>query len=194
LSQRYWVIRTLSHGRLSPIIYLKYISEKSKLSIHIFTHICTCRNATEIGWLDITKGGGEAQWERRWFELKDGVIRHAPSNDDADAKDSVFIPIENIIRLVTDNKKKRRHHNASGGTRGGGEEDEVEGGGGGGGCGHVTAEHLITMKTTHEKLILRAETSDDLNRYYQNKCVSFLFPLVLSIVLVLVYLALFLHH
>ena len=110
---------------------------------------CNFRNATEVGWLDITKGdqksNAERQWQRRWFELKDGVIRHAPSNTEQDAKESVFIPIENIIRLVTDNKKKRRQQLTTEGS-------------------DVAPEHLITMKTTHEKLILRAESSDDLNR------------------------------
>ena len=133
----------------------------SKL-LEVTFHSCVsvCRNATEIGWLDITKGGGEPQWQRRWFELKDGVIRHAPSNDEQGARESVFIPIENIIRLVTVNKKKKRRH----------QDGSAEGGEGGSSSSSSSSsvsaapEHLITMKTTHEKLILRAESSDDLNR------------------------------
>lgn len=104
------------------------------------------RNANETGWLDITKGGAPPNWQRRWFELKNGVIRYAPSAEDKDIGDSVFIPIENIIRLVID--KKKNHHNS---------KSE---------CSEATSsEHLITMKTTHEKLILRADTNDDLHRW-----------------------------
>ena len=40
-------------------------------------------------------------WVRRWFELKDGIMRHADSSSPADYESSTFIPIENIIRLVT---------------------------------------------------------------------------------------------
>ncbi len=38
-------------------------------------------------------------WEPKWSELKDGVFRYA--NSEEDRRSSIFIPIENIIRLVT---------------------------------------------------------------------------------------------
>eukprot|EP00602_Paraphysomonas_sp_CaronLab_P002178 CAMPEP_0185027176 /NCGR_PEP_ID=MMETSP1103-20130426/11952_1 /TAXON_ID=36769 /ORGANISM="Paraphysomonas bandaiensis, Strain Caron Lab Isolate" /LENGTH=797 /DNA_ID=CAMNT_0027561053 /DNA_START=38 /DNA_END=2431 /DNA_ORIENTATION=- len=60
---------------------------------------------TETGWLDIQINSSH-HWERRWFELKDGVIRHSSSPDPGDVESSTFIPIENIIRFVTSNKDK----------------------------------------------------------------------------------------
>jgi len=117
------------------------------------------RNATEIGWLDVTKdkgskGGAEPVWERRWFELKDGVIRHAASDTAEDMSNSVRIPIENIIRLVTGNKRRRPSWMLTHTHIEGGQDDDPP-----------APQHLITMKTTHEKLILRAESADDLNRW-----------------------------
>lgn len=117
------------------------------------------QNATEIGWLDVTedkrsKGGAEPVWERRWFELKDGVIRHAASDKPEDMYASVSIPIENIIRLVTGNKRRRPSWKLTDAHIEGGQDDESP-----------TPQHLITMKTTHEKLILRTESADDLNRW-----------------------------
>lgn len=41
------------------------------------------------------------RWDRKWAELKDGVFRYADS--DETPVTSIFIPIENIIRLVTKN-------------------------------------------------------------------------------------------
>jgi hypothetical protein len=117
------------------------------------------RNATEIGWLEVIKdqktkeGEEKPQWQRRWFELKDGVIRHAASDQPKDLADSVCIPIENIIRLVTGNKQNRRRPSWKL------PDNLLEGG-----DGEPAPQHLITMKTTHEKLILRAESIDDLNR------------------------------
>jgi hypothetical protein len=70
-----------------------------------------------------------------------------------DSNDSVFIPIESIIKLVTANKNRRRRasfkqqQNAT---------IEVE---------EKAPENLITMKTTHETLILRAQSRADLNNW-----------------------------
>ena len=104
-----------------------------------------------------SKSAAPPEWRRRWFELKDGVIRHAASDQVKDLPDSTYIPIENIIRLVTANKSTMRRRPSlklSAALLAGGQEEEAS-----------VAQHLITMKTTHEKLILRAESVDDLNRY-----------------------------
>lgn len=102
-----------------------------------------------------SKGGADHVWERRWFELKDGVIRHAASDRPEDMTESVRIPIENIIRLVTGNKRRRPSWKLADEHIEGGQEDEPP-----------APQYLITMKTTHEKLVLRAESADDLNRYH----------------------------
>lgn len=118
------------------------------------------RNTTEEGWLDIISegntpkaGGDEQRWQRRWFEMREGVIRHAPSNTPADIEWSIFIPIENIVKLVTGNKSKRRRPSCTLTLPELTEEDEPK-----------SQEYLITMTTPHERLVLRAQNTDDLNR------------------------------
>jgi hypothetical protein len=60
----------------------------------------TTLSSVETGWLELSVNNKHS-WGRRYFELKDGVIRHAISDLPQDYESSTFIPIENIIKLVT---------------------------------------------------------------------------------------------
>lgn len=89
------------------------------------------RRISEVGWLEIKNvtSPHNQQWEKRWFEFSDGTLKYSISP--TDTTNVTTIPIEDIIRLVTDNKSR----------------------------------NTIVMKTLHEKICLRTESPDDMNRW-----------------------------
>lgn len=63
-----------------------------------FTFLVCFHRVDETGWLHIQVNTSH-KWDRKWAQLKDGVFRYADNQENPAS--SIFIPIENIIRLVT---------------------------------------------------------------------------------------------